>query len=73
MDRGLRPGAGHLRRRLRVGGDSRPQYRAPDVTVYVLIALGAAPYAFRRRWPLPVLVLASIPVLALLALGTAPR
>jgi signal transduction histidine kinase len=39
------------------------------MTVYVLIALGAAPYAFRRRWPLPVLVLASIPVLALLALG----
>ena len=35
----------------------------------MLIALGAAPYAFRRRWPLPVMVLASIPVLALLALG----
>ncbi len=46
-----------------------PQYRPPDVTVYLLIALGAAPYAVRRRWPLPVLVLASIPVLALLALG----
>ena len=46
-----------------------PQYRPPDPTVYVLIALAAAPYAFRRRWPLPVLVLASIPVLALLALG----
>jgi len=46
-----------------------PQFRPPDMTVYVLIALGAAPYAFRRRWPLPVLVLASIPVLALLALG----
>jgi len=46
-----------------------PEYRPPDTTVYVLIALGALPYAFRRRWPLPVLVLASIPVLALLALG----
>ena len=46
-----------------------PQFRPPDVTVYLLIALGAAPYAVRRRWPLPVLVLASIPVLALLALG----
>lgn len=46
-----------------------PQYRPPDVTVYLLIALGAAPYVVRRRWPLPVLVLASIPVLALLALG----
>jgi signal transduction histidine kinase len=46
-----------------------PQYRPPDVIVYVLIALSAAPYAFRRRWPLPVMVLASIPVLALLALG----
>ncbi|HEX6888605.1 MAG TPA: sensor histidine kinase [Candidatus Nanopelagicales bacterium] len=46
-----------------------PQYRPPDATVYGLIALGAAPYAVRRRWPLPVLVLASIPVLALLALG----
>jgi signal transduction histidine kinase len=46
-----------------------PQFRAPDTTVYLLIALGAAPYAARRRWPLPVMVLASIPVLALLALG----
>lgn len=45
------------------------QFRAPDMIVYLLIALGAAPYAGRRRWPLPVLVLASIPVLALLALG----
>jgi signal transduction histidine kinase len=45
------------------------QYRDPDAIVYVLIALSAAPYALRRRWPLAVLVLASIPVLALLALG----
>ena len=46
-----------------------PQFRSPDATVYLLIGLGALPYAARRRWPLPVMVLASIPVLALLALG----
>lgn len=45
------------------------QFRSPDATAYLLIALGALPYAARRRWPLPVLVLASIPVVALLALG----
>ena len=46
-----------------------PQFRSPDATVYALIALGSLPYAARRRWPLAVLVLASIPVVALLALG----
>jgi signal transduction histidine kinase len=46
-----------------------PQFRPPDATVYALIALGAAPYAVRRRWPFAVLVLASIPVVALLSLG----
>ncbi|MGB7981146.1 MAG: sensor histidine kinase [Candidatus Nanopelagicales bacterium] len=46
-----------------------PQFRSPDATVFALIALGALPYAVRRRWPLPVMVLATIPVLALLALG----
>ena len=46
-----------------------PEYRSADTTVYVLMALGALPYAVRRRWPLPVMLLASIPVLALLALG----
>ncbi|HYN56943.1 MAG TPA: sensor histidine kinase [Motilibacterales bacterium] len=45
------------------------QFRPADATLYVLLALGAAPYAVRRRWPLPVLMLASIPVLAMLALG----
>ena len=45
------------------------QFRSPDATAYLLIALGAAPYAARRRWPFAVLVLASIPVVALLALG----
>ena len=45
------------------------QFRPPDAIVYVLIALGAAPYAGRRRWPFAVMVLASIPVVALLALG----
>ncbi|MDQ1483850.1 MAG: hypothetical protein QOF35_1926, partial [Actinomycetota bacterium] len=46
-----------------------PNARLPDTTSYVLLAVGAAPYALRRRAPLPVLVLATVPVLALIALG----
>lgn len=46
-----------------------PDARVPDATLYLLLAVGAAPYALRRRAPLPVLVLASIPVLAMIALG----
>lgn len=46
-----------------------PNERIPDATFSLLIAVGAAPYALRRRAPLPVLVLASVPVLALIALG----
>ena len=48
---------------------SGPQTRPPDATGYLLLTLGALPYPLRRRAPVPVLVLASIPVLALLALG----
>ncbi len=46
-----------------------PDARVPDATFYLLLAVGAAPYALRRKAPLPVLVLASIPVLAMIALG----
>jgi signal transduction histidine kinase len=46
-----------------------PDERLPDVAFSLLIAASAAPYALRRRAPLPVLVLASVPVLALIALG----
>jgi len=46
-----------------------PSARLPDATFYLLVAVGAAPYSLRRRAPLPVLVLATIPVLALVALG----
>jgi len=46
-----------------------PDERLPDVAFSLLIAVSAAPYALRRRAPLPVLVLASVPVLALIALG----
>jgi len=45
------------------------QARPPDLTFYVLLAVGAAPYALRRRAPLAVLVLASVPVLAMITLG----
>lgn len=46
-----------------------PDARVPDTTFYLLLAVGAAPYALRRRAPLPVLVLATVPVLAMIALG----
>lgn len=45
------------------------QSRTPDATYVALVASGAAPYALRRRAPLTVLVVASIPVLTVLALG----
>ena len=45
------------------------QARPPDAALYVLLALGTVPYALRRRAPLAVLVLASVPVLAMIALG----
>jgi signal transduction histidine kinase len=43
--------------------------RPLDATLLVLLAVGSAPYAVRRRAPLPVLVIASVPVLAMVALG----
>ena len=46
-----------------------PHDRAPGPTLYVLLALGAVPYAWRRRAPLATLVTASIPVIAMTSLG----
>lgn len=46
-----------------------PAARPADATLFVLLAAGAAPYGLRRRAPLAVLLLASIPVLAIIALG----
>ena len=46
-----------------------PNDRAPGSTLYLLLALGALPYAWRRRAPLTVLGLACIPVIAMTALG----
>jgi len=46
-----------------------PNARVPDATFALLLAAGTAPYALRRRAPLPVLALASVPVLAMIALG----
>ncbi len=43
--------------------------REPDAGYVALVALSAAPYVLRRRVPLAVLVAASVPVVALLALG----
>jgi len=44
---------------------SGPAARLPDATFYLLLAVGSAPYALRRLAPLPVLVLATVPVLAM--------
>ncbi|MGV8966019.1 MAG: sensor histidine kinase [Cellulomonas sp.] len=46
-----------------------PNDRVPGPTLYVLLLLGTLPYAWRRRSPLAVLGLASIPVIAMTALG----
>ncbi|EYR63436.1 histidine kinase [Actinotalea ferrariae CF5-4] len=48
-----------------VGDPTRP----PDRTYLLLVAVGALPYAVRRLAPLPVLLLASVAVLTVLALG----
>jgi signal transduction histidine kinase len=45
------------------------QTRAPDATLYALLVLGCLPYAWRRRAPVLVLLLASLPVLAIIGLG----
>ncbi len=47
------------------GGGDRPA----DGTFVLLLAVGSLPYAARRRAPLTVLVVASLPVLALIGLG----
>ncbi|HMO12205.1 MAG TPA: hypothetical protein PKB06_12040, partial [Actinotalea sp.] len=41
--------------------------RPPDAWYFALVAAGALPYAARRRAPLAVLVMASVPVLVVLA------
>ena len=46
-----------------------PHDRAPGPTLYVLLALGTLPYAWRRRAPLATFVTASIPVIAMTSLG----
>ena len=43
--------------------------RPPDATMYLLAFLAAAPFAIRRRAPLAVLLMTSVPVMALIALG----
>jgi signal transduction histidine kinase len=52
-----------------ISGAVEASDRAVDSTFFLLIAVGAAPYVLRRRAPLAVLVLASLPVLALIGLG----
>ena len=39
---------------------------------YLLVVLGVAPYYVRRRWPLPVLLAAAVPVVAMTSLGITP-
>lgn len=46
-----------------------PGTRVPDATLYALLVLGCLPYAWRRRAPVLVLLLASLPVLAIIGLG----
>lgn len=43
--------------------------RPADATFFVLLVVGAIPYVMRRRAPLVVFVIASLPVLALIGLG----
>ncbi len=52
-----------------ISGAVEANDRAVDSTFFVLIAVGALPYVLRRRAPLAVLMLASLPVLALIGLG----
>lgn len=46
-----------------------PETRAPDATLYGLLVLGCIPYVGRRRAPVLALLLASLPVLAIIGLG----
>ncbi len=52
--------------------DPAPGDRSAEPLVYLLVAIGIAPYYFRRRAPLTVLVTASIPVVILIHLGITP-
>ena len=52
-----------------VSGVASEMTRPADSTFFGLVAIGALPYVLRRRLPLTVLVVASIPVLAILSLG----
>ncbi len=53
-----------------IAGTSSP--RTVGWVGYLLVVLGVAPYYVRRRWPLPVLVAAAAPVVAMTALGVTP-
>ncbi|HEY5249432.1 MAG TPA: sensor histidine kinase [Dermatophilaceae bacterium] len=46
-----------------------PHDRPADATLYALLAVGVLPYVWRRRAPMLVLVIASLPVLALTSFG----
>lgn len=52
--------------------DSAPGVRSAEPVVYLLVALGIAPYYLRRRAPLAVLVVASVPVVTMIGLGYTP-
>lgn len=52
--------------------DSGPGQRTAEPVVYLLVVAGIAPYYVRRRWPLAVLIVAALPVLAMIALGFTP-
>ncbi len=51
-----------------ISGAVGPSARPVDTTFFLLIGIGAVPYVIRRRAPLAVLLLASLPVLALIGL-----
>ena len=52
-----------------ISGAVETSDRPTDATFFLLLAVGAVPYVMRRRAPLTVLMLASLPVLALIGLG----
>ncbi len=51
-----------------ISGAAEASDRAVDTTFFLLIGVGVVPYVMRRRAPLAVLMLASLPVLALIGL-----
>jgi len=52
-----------------ISGAVEASDRAVDSTFFLLIAVGVVPYVMRRRAPLAALMLASLPVIALISLG----